>query len=161
MRTLIAVFVLALVFINNSYVLAQENDFGVVYEDINPVDRGDYAVKRMREKVKLFFLSVAPHKKASFYHELINRRFSELVFIVESKDENQIEKASNRYFTTVGQTAEYVESKNWQSKESIKDTLSKQIEIMPQLIDKYPANSAGWLFLKQDLDYARAYKDRL
>ncbi len=155
------VFVLAIIFSGNSYVLAQENESGVGYEEINPVDRGEYAVKRVREKIKLFYLSLAPQKKASFYHELMNRRMRELLYVVETKDENQIEKASNRYFTTVGQTVEFVENKNWKIKEDIKNTLNKQIDIIPQLIDKYPSGSAGWLFLKQDLDYARLYKDRL
>jgi len=162
MKTLTTLAVVGLIFLNfTTTTLAQDSAYGVSFEEVNPVDRGEYAVKRVSEKIKLFFLGVRPQAKASFYFKLSKRRFSELLYVVESKDENQIEKAANRYFTTVGQMTEYVEGKNWEIKSDIKSSLQKQIEIFPKLIEKYPADSAGWIFLRQDLDYARLYKDRL
>lgn len=141
--------------------LAQDSAYGIAFEKINPVDRGDYMVKRAKEKFKLFVISVKPKAKAAFYHELVQRRFSELVYVVESKDESQIERASNRYFTTVGQMAEYVEGKDWEIKNAMNETLESQIALLPNLIEKYPSESAGWLLLRQDLEYARQFKDRL
>jgi len=141
-------------------VLAQ-SEHNVVYENVNPADRGEYFIKRAKEKFKLFYLSLTPQRKANFYTELVDRRFSELLFIFESKDDYNMEKASNRYFTSIGQAVEFMESRDWSIKSDLKNRLSKQEPILENMISQTEYNSANWLFLSQDLDYLRGFRDRL
>lgn len=138
-----------------------ESNYQIEFEEVNPSDRGEYFIKRVKEKFGLLIYSFTPQKKAGFYAELVDRRFSELVFTFEHKDDFNMEKASNRYFTSIGQAVEFVEDKDWPVKTSLKNALNKHEPILENMIKKTKYNSANWLFLSQNLDYLRGYRDRL
>ena len=68
------------------YAKASPTISDVNYESVNP-NSMFYPIKRATEKVKLFFLSkIDPKKEEAYTLKLLNRRISELVYISDKKD---------------------------------------------------------------------------
>jgi|GEM_PF-3206576 len=143
-------------------VFAQEDQkYAIEFEEVNPADRGEYFIKRFKEKLSLAFLSFLPERKANYFHKLVKARFSELVNVSENKDLYNFEKSSQRYYTTVGQAVTYVKEKNFGVKRDILETLGQHEKIIESLLSEFTRDSAPWLFLKHDYDYIKTYKTML
>ncbi len=164
MKVAIAGLAFFLVFLGGgeAHIFAQENQKNAIeFEEVNPSDRGEYFIKRFKEKLTLTLLSFLPEKKANYFHKLIKVRFSELVNVAENKDLYNFEKSSQRYYTTVGQTVTYVKDKNFGVKQDILETLNQHEKIIESLLSEFTRDSAPWLFLKHDYDYIKTYKTML
>lgn len=138
-------------------------DLKVSYENINPSDDYRFAFKRYKEKITLWFFSFFPERKTNYYQELMDVRLAELKYVVDKKDISNIQTASQRYFTTVGEATEFlVNNKNLSSKkDSYKMQLEKHILVVDRLKDTYNDTTAEWRFIKHNLDYLKIYLSKL
>lgn len=129
---------------------------------INPSDDYKYAFKRLQERIILLILNVFPDKKADYYQELLNTRLAELKNVVDSKDIANIERSSQRYFSTAGELVQFITDKKLNNKKgSINEQFSSHLPVLEILQNVYPANSAGWLFLRHDINYLKIYQEQL
>ena len=97
------------------------------------------------------------------YHSyLLGKRMSELTYVVENKMVSEIEKASNRVSFEAGKAVE-----NWEKTKAYddKNKLRQKIEFykgyLPDLRDKFPANSSYWLLIQQNIDSFGILLDKL
>lgn len=124
----------------------------IVYEKTNPDARFLYKIKRFREKSYLAYLKrFKPQEVTDYYFVLINKRFRELKYIVEKNKIELLETSATRYNSQMGEVIDIINEQGIDIK-TFQPVIGIQREIMPDLRDKYPANSAQWLLLQQSLD---------
>lgn len=118
------------------------------YEAVNP-NSIFYPVKRAGEKVKIFFLSkTSPQKESVYLLKLLDRRFSELVYISDNKDLENFEKTAIRYNTTVGSLID----KRVDLSEDGKEKPGKYIQYLENIRARYEHGSAYWLLTQQAIE---------
>lgn len=126
-------------------------------EEVNPEDGTGYWIKRIKEKLWLFF-SFSDVSKLNFQKKLVNSRFSELKYIIENNQMAYFEKATQRYFTTVGQLTNFALSKKLNSEYGgVSDLLSSHLPILVSLRDKFKSTTAEWRFVEDDINYVKGY----
>lgn len=136
---------------------------GVAYEKVNPKDRGSYVVKRLKEKAMLALLSFSKPKKADYYNKLVSNRLAELKYVVDKKDMANFEHATTRYFTTVGQFADFLTKNGTEEQKSqVAKNLSLHIAVLEGLRGTFEGQEkAEWRFMQDDINYVRMYTDQL
>ena len=133
----------------------------VAYESVNPTDGIAYPLKRIGEKISMFF-AFSNESKVKNYKSLVNIRLAELKFIIENKKAGYFEKSTQRYFTAAGQLTLFITSKNIKSQYmSVKEQLLSQIPVLVKLRDTYDPSTAEWRFVEDDINYASGYADTL
>jgi hypothetical protein len=133
----------------------------VQYESVNPDGGFNYNIKRIKEKIVLLF-SFTPTKKAEYQEKLVQKRLSELKYIVDNKDGANIETASQRYSTTVGNLVELIIKNNLQThKETTLKMLEEHSIAIENLKGSFDDTTAEWRFIKYDEDYLKAYIQQL
>ena len=134
--------------------IALANDLKVTYESVNPNSETKYKLKRLSEKLQGTYIKIFKKNQViSHSAKLANRRFVELVYVVEKDEVNYLETATSRYMTHIGLLKEKIES-NDQQHLDIKDNFINQPEVLSWLRDKHPSQTAEWLFLQQAVDTA-------
>lgn len=135
----------------------------VNYEKVNPSDGLNYVLKRFKEKIELALLFYSKDRKADYYKKLVSSRLAELKFVVDKKDMANFENATTRYFTTVGQFADFL-TKNGtidQKSQAVKN-LSSHIPVLKELRDTFEGQEkAEWRFIQDDINYVKMYTDQL
>lgn len=130
-------------------------------EAVNPDNSGQYKFKRLKEKVTLM-LKFSPNAKADYLTTLLNRRLSELQYIIEGDKMFYFEKATLRYATTAGQLTEEITQHNLSQKiQSTKELFQNHIPEIEQLKLNYDFNTAEWRFVEDDINYLKTYSDQL
>ncbi len=133
----------------------------VPLESVNPTDGISYLLKRMNEKVNLFF-AFSNESKVIYYRKLVNVRLSELKFIIEKKNMGYFEKSTQRYFTTAGQLTSLLTSTNIKSEfASVREELSSHIPVLEKLRDNFDSSTAEWRFVEDDINYIKGYTSNL
>lgn len=152
-------------------VLAQDGASGapavqpieVEYQAVNPSDGFNYGLKRLKEKISLALLFYSKDKKADYYKKLVSSRLAELKFVVDKKDMANFENATTRYFTTVGQFADFL-TKNGtadQKSQAVRN-LSLHTPVLEDLRDTFGGQEkAEWRFMQDDINYVKMYTDQL
>lgn len=131
------------------------------FEQVNPDKPFEYGIKRLTEKIELIF-QITPERKASFYKKLLQRRFSELVYVVEKKDIGNIEKTSQRYETAAGQLADLIVNKNLNSeKKPTVELFLEHSKIIEKIKNNFEFNSAEWRFVENDINSLKIYLEEL
>lgn len=124
----------------------------IVYEKTNPDAGFLYKIKRFREKSYLTYLKkFKPQEVTDYYFVLINKRFRELKYVVEKNKLEFLETSVTRYNSQIGEVIDITNEQGIDI-QTFQPIIEIQREIMPDLRDKYPANSAQWLLLQQSLD---------
>lgn len=113
------------------------------YESINPNSLA-YPLKRIGEKIYPIFLS--DEKEQDFLNKVYDRRFRELVYIINTERTGFLEETTNRYNTTVGG------AKRMKGVENLQNDYRKNITILENLRDRYEANSTYWMSIQQTID---------
>lgn len=132
------------------------------YESVNPPDGINYGGKRLKEKVFLFFYSVSARHKADYYQKLSAVRLSELHFVVDKKDTANIEKASQRYYSTIGDLTQFVISESLDGeKGEVLAITQGHLPILEGLRNSYDEKSAEWRFIEDDINYLKIYSSYL
>jgi hypothetical protein len=136
----------------------------VTPEKVQPADGNiKFGLKRLKENIFLALLRFSPAKKVQYLKKLVGVRLSEFKGVIDNNDKHNIEKASQRYFTTVGMLVDFTNStpKLASEKENIKNLLVKHYAYIFPLKEEFEAGSAEWLFVKQVMDYLVIYKEQL
>jgi len=159
-KTLIILFsLLTLLFIPQvKTVFAQEETVYLPVEKTLPTS-SLYPFKRLWEKVRLT-LTLTQNGKLNYKKLLMEKRLSELVSLVNNKDTENIERASQRFAYQAGVYAEQVQKNNHSTEEAL-ETFGKYKRVFPRLRDHYPANGAYWLSIQQDLDTLNILSDEI
>ena len=165
-RLLLAIILFIPIFLTPQVAIGQNDNAPspiIKYESVNMVDGSRYLIKRLKEKVTLFFLSLDSEKKLNYYEKLLNIRLSELKYVVDNKDIGNIQVASQRYFTTAGQLTNFLVSKNTLSvkKEIVKQLFADHIKVIEILKKSYKDTTAEWRFLRDDTNYLIDYSAQL
>lgn len=117
-------------------------------------------VEKFKEKITLFF-KFSNSDKYDYQKYLINKRLSELKYVVESKQGNLIEETSSRYSTYLGTLSEFV----IKNKLSIKkeDTLAvflEHIKIIEKLQEEYESESVFRMLLQHDINTLKLFSEK-
>lgn len=138
-------------------VKAQDHANNVKKELVNPGNLF-YPVKRFWEKNRIKIIK-DDYKKIKYYELLLDKRYSELNFIVMKKDVSQMQKSSERFQYYAGLTTETLET--LQNADENKAEMIKRfenyIETLPALRDNFPANSSNWMFVQYCIDSLNIY----
>ena len=133
----------------------------VPYESVNQTGGISYLLKRIGEKISMFF-AFSDERKIHNYKKLVNVRLSELKYVIENKEMGYFEKSTQRYFTTVGELTNLLIASNMKSEFiSVKDELSSHIPVLIKLRDSYDPGTAEWRFVEDDINYVKGYINNL
>lgn len=114
------------------------------YEKINP-NLQIYPLKRTVENLKLNLL-LDERQKRKYLYKLFEKRFSELIYILNYKKEGFYIETIDRYNTFAGM----VKSKLADDKD--KDQIVAFSTILQKLRDRYPSGSAYWKKIQEAVD---------
>ncbi len=131
-------------------------DFKVAPQKIYP-GSSIYPAKRLVENI----WEKHTRSKTKFYAQLVEVRLSELFHVAKKKDLNEIQKASERFSFALGRYSSDISKLQSQDKEEAKTTFSSYLPVLGELRDLYPANSAYWLLLQQNMDTIKILSDQL
>lgn len=119
------------------------------YESINP-NLLIYPFKRIRERIKLILL-FNKEDKAKYQYILLDKRFKELVFIINFKKTGFLEETVQRYNSHLGNLI--INNKNLAL--DYKDKISSYTIVLKTLQDRYDSKSAYRLLIQQAIDSTR------
>lgn len=116
------------------------------YESINP-NLLIFPVKQVAEKIELSLI-FDKEDKAKYQYTLLDKRFKELVFIINFKKTGFLEEAVARYNTHIGNLIK----NNKDISINYKDKLSDYIKVLKTLQDRYNYISAYRLLIQYAID---------
>lgn len=119
-----------------------------------------FNVKRVWEKTreKLIFSDAG---KASYHMDLLKKRLYELEYATESNIA-EVADASLRVSYEAGRAAELLDLINDETKSrDFSEDLDLYAKILPPWRDRFPANSAYWLWVQQTIDSFNILKSKL
>ena len=133
----------------------------VPYEKVNPSGGGDYIIKRLKEKLGLFF-SFSTDSKVNFLRKQLATRLAELKYTIDKKEMSFFEKATQRYFTTAGDTTNLLKGKNKNEEfKPFSELLESHVPVLTKLRDMFQPTTAEWRFVEDDINYIRGYAKEL
>lgn len=119
------------------------------YEYINP-NLLIYPIKRIIESVSINLI-FDKQKKQEYLLQLYEKRFIELLYIINNKKEGFLTFTADRYNSFVGTLKkEDIRSVSFKSQIEVK------IKFLERLRDIYPANSENWSKLQQAIDTTKS-----
>lgn len=111
-----------------------------------------YLVKRIWEKLVSFIL-IFPEAEIRYEIYLLDERFSELDYVANNKIYPKMEESSKRFAFQAGiLTEELIRQNNPQEKKNFVIKFNRNLELLLKLRDIFPANSAYWLLLQDDIN---------
>lgn len=119
------------------------------YESINP-NLLIFPVKQIIEKIELT-LMFNKEDKTRYQYALLDKRFKELVFIINFKKTGFLEETVQRYNSHLGNLI--ANNKNLAS--DYKDKISSYTIVLKTLQDRYDSKSAYRLLIQQAIDSTR------
>ncbi len=144
-----------------SPVSAEHQSQGLATGSAERVEKLSNVIDRLGEKIQGFF-KFSSEDKVSYQKELVERRFAELLFVIDNGQGDLIEEVSGRYATYVGKATDDLISKkvSSQSDEYLR-MFEKHLKILPVLRDHFPANSGFWLLLQHDINTVQIFSDKI
>lgn len=133
--------------------------FGLIPQKTLPGSSG-YVFKRVKEKVTEFF-KFSADSKYRYRKELLGKRVSEYVSLVEKKDLSQISDGSQRVAFEAGTLAESPARQSKEKKAEIISLFEKYKPILEKMRDNFPANTPFWLLSQQDIDTMNILTEKL
>lgn len=113
------------------------------YESINP-NSLVYPIKQLSEKIQLML--IPDQEKGQFYADLTDKRFNELVFILNNQKTGFMDETIGRYNSAVGQLkANYPAAVD-------KNRTEQKIKILETLRDRYHSGTGHWVNIQQTID---------
>lgn len=116
------------------------------YESINP-NLLIYPIKRIVEKIKLASI-FNKNDKAKYQYTLLDKRYRELVFIINFKKTGFLEETVQRYNSQLGNLI----ANNKDLALNYKDKISSYTKVLKTLQDRYNSISAYRLLIQQAID---------
>lgn len=123
----------------------QLNELGfTTFEKINP-NLQIYPLKRIMENLKLNLI-LGEKQKRKYLYKLFEKRFSELVYVLNYKKEGFYVETVDRYNTFAG----IIKISPQDDKD--KDQMVAFSIILQKLRDRYPSGSAYWIKIQEAID---------
>lgn len=136
-------------------------DVGANGFDIQPATHMANFLEKVGERV-VGYLRFSKESKASYYLALLDKRMSELAYSVEDNKLDYMEATTSRYSSYLGTTSTFVLNNNLTVyKNPLLELLARHKAYLESINDRFPANSAYWLLIRQDLDTIRIFTDKL
>lgn len=120
------------------------------YESINP-NLMVYPFERYRESLILLFIFDS-NTKQRYLWTLYNKRFRELVYIINYDKTGFLLETVDRYNTFVGK----VKIQNPVLNQPEKEQITKNLKLLEKLRDRYHSGSAYWSKIQQAVDTTRS-----
>jgi len=118
-------------------------------------------VKRVWEKVQERVIT-NKDAKIRLYSSLVEQRLSELDYVVETKNRNQMEKTSSRLAYYAGTLEEFLENNaSQETKLQVREKYKTYLEPLALMRDEFSANSSDWMFVQYDIDSLNNYIQKL
>lgn len=119
------------------------------FEKINP-NLLIYPFKRLKENIK-YVLIFNKQKKNEYLFDLLDIRFKELVYIINSDKIGFISFSADRFNTTIGQ----IKNRSIKLDERNNTKMRKYLKALERLRDRYHSGSASWEKIQQVVDTVR------
>lgn len=146
----ICIFVLFFIFSSATIYAKLPEDYNLITQNILPTSPS-YTFKRLKEKVGMVF-KFSQKSKYSYSLILLERRLSELVSVVDNKNLDLMVTSSQRFSYQAGTTATINTKLKDNQDDKIREVFNKYSKVLDELRDNYPANSAYWLLMQQNID---------
>ena len=118
-----------------------------------------FPIKRLDESLVLV-TKRSPEAKVAYYQELIQKRFSDISYVVRENHTNILIAVSLRYATTVGQ-AVHLASANNVRKSALKSELEQQKKMLQRIVEGYTYKDRGQNYIVDDINYIESYEKEL
>lgn len=151
-KILVIFFVFFLIFLTQTKVLAAE--FTIPNTLINPNNYLIYSMKRLFEKT-LLYTKLTKDSKANYYRDLAVTRIAELNAVVNQNLLSEVQQSTQRLSYEIGTLSDFVSANEKdlsKKKQGIIEFLSSLKGPLATLRDKYPANSAYWLLIQDNIN---------
>jgi hypothetical protein len=123
----------------------------------NPTSGVFYSLKRLYEKTQIN-LKQTPKEKLDYQYILLDKRLSELTYIVENGVSQGILTSSLRYSTTAGQITDIIIQNNFKDEaKKARGKFAIHYAIVKNLLQKYSGNASEMKFITDDLNYLTIY----
>lgn len=120
-----------------------------------------YQFVRLTEKISEKF-QFNDNAKFNYSMSLIDKRFSELGFVVKGKRIGEVQKSSERLAYEVGKLTDYLRKlKDKGRTEQLKNKINTFLPALEELRDNYPANSSYWMLIQHDINSLKEYFQKL
>ena len=119
-----------------------------------------YSFKRVKEK-GIMIIKIGSKSKFEYSKILLEKRLSELVSLVDVKEPSLITGSSERFSYQAGILAELNSKLKDSQKDNIKTLFNNYKKVLSELRDNYPANSAYWLLIQQNIDTLNILLDKM
>lgn len=120
------------------------------YENINP-NLLAYPLERFQEGLNLF-LTFNSTAKQQFIWKLYDRRFNELVYIINYNRTGFLLETVDRYNTYAGK----IKTQNPNLDNLKKEQIKKNLKLLEKMRDRYHSGSAYWIKIQQAVDTTRS-----
>ncbi|MBI2596882.1 hypothetical protein HYW41_01885 [Candidatus Daviesbacteria bacterium] len=127
------------------------------------VNPGDfyYSAIRLWEKITERF-QFNNDAKFRYSSSLIDKRVSELIFVIKDKRLDEVQRSSERLAYQVGVLTEFlIKQKSSQEKEQLRAKINGFLPALSELRDAYPANSSYWMLVQHDINSFKEYSEKL
>lgn len=149
MKTLFLSFIILLCSTTQIFAKAPE-EYNLIGQKTLP-STPSYSFKRIKEKA-LMIIKLRPQSKFEYSKVLLEKRLSELVSLVDVKEPSLITGSSQRFSYQAGILADLNSKLKTSQKDNIKVKFDNYKKVLSELRDNYPANSAYWLLIQQNID---------
>lgn len=119
------------------------------YEGINS-NSIVYPLKRLDEEIRLF-LTFDKKEREKYFYILFEKRFNELVYIINFDKTGFLFETVDRYNSFAGKF-----KADYQIKEEMRENISHHVKILEKLRDRYHSASPYWKKIQEALDVTRA-----
>jgi len=129
-------------------------------QTINPGDFY-YSPVRLLEKIteKLKFQK---NDRFDYLSSLIDKRMSDLGFVVKNKRLGEIQRSSERLAYQVGTLTDLlIKEMNTEKKENLNKKINSFSPALAELRDNFPANSSYWMLVQHDINSLKEYSEKL
>lgn len=161
MRSIKKLFILILLFIIVQPTYADEfSKLNLPSQTINPGDFY-YSFVRLWEKIaeKFQFNNEAKFK---YSNSLIDKRMSELGYVVKNKRLGEVQHSSERLAYQVGTlTDDLIKKGNKENSNQLRKKIGSYFQALSELRDYFSANSSFWMLVQHDINSLKIYSDKL
>lgn len=144
-----------------------QTTYAAEFEKLNlptqPINPGDFYFLSVRlwEKIaeKFQFKTDAKFKYSNF---LIDKRMSELGFVVKNRRLGEVQRSSERLAYQVGTLTDFlIKQEDKQMKDQMRTKINNLFPALSELRDNFPANSSFWMLVQHDINSLKEYSEKL
>lgn len=117
--------------------------------------------ERLAEKINLFS-KFSVYRKEAYMHYLVEKRFGDIIYVIDNGHGDLIEEATSRYSTYAGYLTEFIIKNDLVDQ---KDKTLNMFDSHSKILEKYLLeqnyNSGFWLLIQHDINYLKIYSSQI